>query len=112
MENIVFCKGGGCTAKLGAGVLSRVLGMLPRGPLDENLLEDYAAAVTTLAQLGPDIIMTDDDLRIIEFEEKLGFYSCTVPTYIQIVLAELIANGDFERHINRVRRKKRKQLTK
>ena len=24
-EKIVFCKGGGCTAKLGAGVLSRVL---------------------------------------------------------------------------------------
>ncbi|MBQ5825653.1 MAG: PLP-dependent aminotransferase family protein [Clostridia bacterium] len=46
-----------------------------------------------------------------EFGERLGFYSCTVPTYIQIVLAELIANGDFERHINRVRRKKRKQLT-
>ena len=46
-----------------------------------------------------------------EYEKRLGFYSCTVPTYIQIVLAELIANGDFERHINRVRRKKRKQLT-
>ena len=41
MENIVFCKGGGCTAKLGAGVLSRVLGMLPRGPVDENLLIGY-----------------------------------------------------------------------
>ena len=47
-----------------------------------------------------------------EYERRLGFYSCTVPTYIQIVLAELIANGDFERHINRTRRKKRKQLTK
>ena len=44
------------------------------------------------------------------FEEKLGFYSCTVPTYIQFVLAQLISNGDFERHINRVRRKKRKEL--
>lgn len=43
------------------------------------------------------------------FEDKLGFYSCTVPTYIQFVLAELIMNGDFERHINRVRRKKRKR---
>ena len=41
MENIVFCKGGGCTAKLGAGVLSRVLGMLPKGPVDENLLIGY-----------------------------------------------------------------------
>lgn len=42
------------------------------------------------------------------FRERLGFYSCTVPTYIQYVLAELIANGNFERHINRVRRAKRK----
>lgn len=46
------------------------------------------------------------------FEEKLGFYSCTVPTYIQFVLAALISNGDFERHINRVRRYKRKELQK
>lgn len=44
------------------------------------------------------------------FEHKLGFYSCTVPTFIQLVLAELIANGDFERHINRVRRRKRREL--
>lgn len=41
MENIVFCKGGGCTAKLGAGTLSRVLGMLPKGEADENLLIGY-----------------------------------------------------------------------
>lgn len=41
------------------------------------------------------------------FTKKLGFYSCTVPTYMQYVLAKLIDNGDFERHINRVRRKKR-----
>ena len=44
-----------------------------------------------------------------DFEEKLGFYSCTVPTFIQFVLTELINNGDFERHINRVRRKKRRE---
>lgn len=43
------------------------------------------------------------------FEEQLGFYSCTVPTFEQYVLTELINNGDFERHINRVRRKKRKE---
>lgn len=47
-----------------------------------------------------------------QFREKLGFYSCTVPTYIQFVLAELIAGGDFERHINRVRRAKRRELNK
>lgn len=45
------------------------------------------------------------------FKERLGFYACTVPTYIQYVLSELISNGDFERHINRVRRAKRKKLS-
>ena len=44
------------------------------------------------------------------FEEKLGFYSCTVPTFEQYVLAELIKSGDFERHINRIRRSKRREL--
>lgn len=44
------------------------------------------------------------------FDDKLGFYSCTVPTFMQYVLTELLNNGDFERHINRVRRKKRKEL--
>ncbi len=47
-----------------------------------------------------------------KFNQNLGFYSCTVPTYIQYVLAELISNGDFERHINRVRRAKRKESVK
>ena len=42
------------------------------------------------------------------FAEKLGFYSCTVPVFEQYVLAELITSGDFERHINRTRRKRRK----
>lgn len=45
------------------------------------------------------------------FEQKLGFYSCTVPSFEQYVLAELINNGDFERHINRVRRLERKKLS-
>ena len=42
------------------------------------------------------------------FDKKLGFYSCTVPVFEQYVLAELMNNGDFERHINRVRRARRK----
>ena len=45
------------------------------------------------------------------FKEKLGFYSCTVPTYEQYVIASLIDSGDFERHINRVRRYKRRELS-
>ncbi len=40
-EKISFCKGGGCTAKLGAGILSHVLEWLPKGPQDPNLLIGY-----------------------------------------------------------------------
>lgn len=46
-----------------------------------------------------------------EYQSKLGFYSCTVSTFMQYVLAQLIDNGDFERHINRVRRRIRRELT-
>lgn len=46
---------------------------------------------------------------VAEFQNRLGFYSCTVPTFEQFVLAELISSGDFERHINRVRREKRRE---
>ena len=37
-EKIEFCRGGGCTAKLGPGILERVLSRLPKGKQDENLL--------------------------------------------------------------------------
>lgn len=43
-----------------------------------------------------------------KYNAELGFLSCTVPTYIQYVVAELLSNGDFERHLNRIRRHKRK----
>ena len=43
------------------------------------------------------------------FAEKVGFYSCTVPAFEQYVLASLIDSGDFERHINRIRRQERKK---
>lgn len=45
------------------------------------------------------------------FFDKMGFYSCTVPVFEQYVLAEFIKSGNFERHINRTRRKLR-QLQK
>lgn len=40
-EKTVFCTGGGCTAKLGAGVLERILSRLPKGPADPDLLVGY-----------------------------------------------------------------------
>ena len=44
-EEIVFCKGGGCTAKLGAGVLERILSRLPKPEKkDENLLIGFESS--------------------------------------------------------------------
>jgi len=44
------------------------------------------------------------------FEEKLGFYSCTVPTLNQYVLARLLESGEYQRHLNRIRRQLRRAL--
>ncbi len=44
-----------------------------------------------------------------KFEEKVSFYSCPVPTLEQMTVAELLDGGEFERHINRVRRNLRKK---
>ena len=40
-EKIIFCKGGGCTAKLGAGVLSHILERLPKGQKNPALLVGF-----------------------------------------------------------------------
>ncbi len=44
------------------------------------------------------------------FRERVGFFSCTVPTFEQMVLAALLDNGDFERQLNRRRRRMKKAL--
>ncbi len=38
------------------------------------------------------------------FQQHLGFYSCTVPSFEQQTLARFIRTGHFEKHINRMRR--------
>ena len=43
------------------------------------------------------------------YRARVGFYSCSVPTFEQYVLAELLENGDFERHVNRIRRRERRR---
>ena len=40
-RKILFCKGGGCTAKLGPDALRHVLGMIPKGKQDPDLLIGY-----------------------------------------------------------------------
>ena len=44
----------------------------------------------------PDALMAD-------FQKKLGFYSCTVPSFEQYTLARFLSRGHFEKHINRMR---------
>lgn len=46
------------------------------------------------------------------FKEKIGIYSCPVSVLDQLTVSTLIDNGDFERHINRERRKMRERLMK
>ena len=77
---------------------------------DDNViyLNTFSKTISTSLRIG--YIVLPKHL-VSDFEEKLGFYSCTVPTFMQHVLAELINNGDFERHINRVRRKMRKEMS-
>ena len=38
------------------------------------------------------------------YREKLGFYSCTVPSFEQYTLAKFIGGGYFEKHINRMKK--------
>ena len=45
-----------------------------------------------------------------DFYIRLGFYSCTVPMLEQYIIADLLNDGSFERHLNRIRRERRKKL--
>ncbi len=54
-EPIVFCRGGGCTAKLGPGALARVLERIPK-TYDENLLVGYDSSDdAAVYRLGEDL---------------------------------------------------------
>ncbi|MBQ8833574.1 MAG: PLP-dependent aminotransferase family protein [Oscillospiraceae bacterium] len=39
-----------------------------------------------------------------DFQRRLGFYSCTVPSFEQYTLARFLSRGYFEKHINRMRK--------
>ncbi len=43
-----------------------------------------------------------------EYDKRLGHFSCSVPVLDQYVLAEFMSSGNFERHLNRMRRKMKK----
>ena len=45
------------------------------------------------------------------WEEKMGFYSCTVPAFEQLTLTRFLSGGYFERHLSRMRHYYRAQLS-
>ena len=45
-----------------------------------------------------------------KYYEKFGNFSCPVPTLEQYVAAKIISDGSFARHVNRVRRTRKKDL--
>ena len=45
-----------------------------------------------------------------KYYEKFGDFSCPVPTLEQYVAAKIIGDGSFARHVNRVRRTRKKDL--
>ena len=85
-EEIVFCKGGGCTAKLGAGVLSRVLSALPKGQPDPHLLVGYDSRDDAA------VYQVSDDLAIVQ---TLDFFPPMVDdphTFGQIAAANALSD--------------------
>lgn len=77
-----------------------------RGELPVLYLNTFSGTVAPSIRVG--YLVLPESL-LVKYEEKVGFYSCTVPMLEQLFLTELLISGDFERHINRLRRQKRKQ---
>ena len=48
------------------------------------------------------MVLPPDLMR--QFQSRLGFYSCTVPSFEQYTLARFLSRGYFEKHINRMRK--------
>ena len=68
-------------------------------------LNTFSRTVAPAVRIG--YLVLPEPLRK-AFEDKLGSWSCTVPTLDQLVLAELLDSGNFERSLNRMRRRLRK----
>ncbi|MDO5417549.1 MAG: selenide, water dikinase SelD [Lachnospiraceae bacterium] len=97
-EKIVFCKGGGCTAKLGPGALSRVLEKIPK-TYDPNLLVGYESSDDAA------VYRLTDDLAIVQ---TLDFFPPMVEdpyTFGQIAAANALSDiyamgGDVKTALN------------
>lgn len=76
--------------------------------LDKNgvviYINTFSKSISPSVRLGYMIL---PDRLCDEYREKLGMFSCSVPVFDQYVLAEFISSGNFERHLNKMRRKMR-----
>jgi selenide,water dikinase len=84
-EEIVFCKGGGCTAKLGPGMLSSVLEKLPKGT-DPYLLVGFDSSDDAA------VYQLTDDLAVVQ---TLDFFPPMVDdpyTFGQIAAANALSD--------------------
>lgn len=85
-EEALFCTGGGCTAKLGPAVLSRILGRIPRGAEDPNLLVGYDSSDDAAVYR-----LTDD----LAFVQTLDFFPPMIDdpyTFGQIAAANALSD--------------------
>lgn len=78
------------------------------GPGDNVIyINTFSKTIAPAIRIG---YMVLPEKLLARFDEQVGFFSCSVPTFEQLVLAEFINSGNFERHINRIRRKRRKSM--
>lgn len=88
---------------------------MPGHPIESLYALDSAQSViyinTFSKSLSPSMrigYMILPDALLEKYDKALGHFSCSVPVMDQYILAEFIASGSFERHLNRIRRKMKK----
>ncbi len=74
--------------------------------LDKNdkviYINTFSKSLSPAMRMGYMIL---PDKLMEQYDKLLGNFSCSVPVLDQYVLAEFIKSGNFERHLNRMRRK-------
>lgn len=73
--------------------------------IDQNgkviYINTFSRTIAPAMRIGY-LVLPEGLLR--RFQEKLGFYACTVPSFEQYTLARFLDEGYFEKHINRMRK--------
>ena len=69
-------------------------------------LSTFSRTIASSIRIG---FMILPESLLSDYRKKAGFYSCPVSTFSQLILYELLRNGDYERHLNRIRRGRRRR---